>query len=128
MKGTFLKRFSIPVLCLLILVGAHIAGAETMKLTLEEAIALGIKNSTTLKAKAVSVYSAKAGVKSAKSAYFPSVSATTTYTHLFDQPKTPDMEIDLGGPAPVSIPGSYAVASDPISLSFDVQQSIFTFG
>jgi outer membrane protein len=128
MKGTLLKGISIPVLSLLILFCAHIAGAETMKLTLEEAIALGLKNSTTLKAKTVSLYSANASVKSAQAAYYPSVSATATYTHFFDQPKTPDIEVDFGGPTPVSIPGSYAAASDPISLSVDVRQSIFTFG
>ena len=89
MKGTLLKNFSILVLCLLIIGGARIAGAETIKLTLQEAIALGIKNSTTLKSKAVSVYSSKAGVESARSAYYPSVSATATYTHLFDQNHVP---------------------------------------
>lgn len=103
------------------------AFADTLSLTLEEAVALGLKNSTTLRAKALAVVSAQADVKKAKSALYPGVSVSASWTHLFDQPKTPDMTVDFGM-GPVDIPGSYAGPSDPISISTDVSQSIYSFG
>lgn len=116
MKG-WVKRSTIFVISLLILMGAQLLGAETMRLTLEEAIGLGLQNSTTLKVKAVSLYSAEAGVRSAKASYYPSISTTATYTHFFEQPA---MDLGFGS--------AYTAASDPISLSVDVRQSVFTWG
>jgi outer membrane protein len=116
MKG-WVKRSTIFVILLLFLMGAQLLGAETMRLTLEEAIGLGLQNSTTLKAKAVSVYSAEAGIRSAKASYYPSVSTTATYTHLFEQPT---MDLGFGT--------AYTAPTDPISLSVDVRQSVFTWG
>ena len=84
--------------------------AETMRLTLEEAIGLGLQNSSTLKSKKLAVFSAQAGVRSAKSSYYPGVSVSTSYTHI------------------LIIPARYRVSSDPISLSADVSQTIYTFG
>lgn len=101
--------------------------AETITLTLEEAIGLGLKNSSTIRAKALSIASAQAGVHSAKSAMYPGVSVSASWTHLFNQPKTPDMTVDIGM-GPIEIPGSYAGPSDPVSLSANLIQSIYTFG
>ena len=87
--------------------------AETLQLSLNEAIGLGLKNSTTLKIKMLATYSARAGVQSAKSAYYPSVEIGATYRHLFKEQK---------------ISGSYVASSDPVSISTDVGQTIYTFG
>ncbi len=87
--------------------------AETLQLSLNEAIGLGLKNSTTLKIKMLATYSARAGVQSAKSAYYPSVEIGATYRHLFKEQK---------------ILGSYVAGSDPVSISTDVGQTIYTFG
>ena len=88
--------------------------AETMRLTLEEAIGLGLQNSSTLKSKKLAVFSAQAGVLSAKSSYYPGVSVSTSYTHIFKELKYE--------------PDSYYASSDPISISADVSQTIYTFG
>ncbi len=110
-----------------ILVPFNAAHPETITLTLEEAIGLGLKNSSTIRAKALAAASAQADVQSAKSAMYPGVSVSASWTHLFDQPKTPDMTVDFGM-GPVEIPGSYAGPSDPVSISADATQSIYTFG
>jgi outer membrane protein len=114
-------------LCVLASAGTRAANAETLKLTLEEAIGLGLTNSSTLKAKAVSVYSSQAAVKSAEASYYPSVSVTASYTHLFEQPATSESSIDTPM-GPMTIPASYVAASDPVSLSIDLRQSVFTWG
>lgn len=128
-KFTRIKRIMIiyASICLLAAAGTGAANAETLKLTLEEAIGLGLQNSSTLKAKAVSVYSSQAAVKSAKGSYYPSVSVTASYAHLFEQPSTSESTMDTPM-GPMTIPASYVAASDPISLSFDLQQSVFTWG
>ncbi len=114
-------------ICVLAVAGAHAANAEILKLTLEEAIGLGLANSSTLKAKAVSVYSQQAAVKSAEASKYPSVSVTASYAHLFEQPSTSEsvMDTPMG---PMTIPASYVAASDPVSLSVDLQQPVFTWG
>ena len=85
--------------------------AETLQLSLNEAIGLGLKNSTTLKIKLLAIYSARAGVQSAKSAYYPDVSMSAGYTHLEQKAN-----------------GSAVASSDPVSISADVSQTIYTFG
>jgi outer membrane protein len=113
----------IAITAMLLVTGAQRGGAETLRLSLEEAIGLGLKNSTTLKAKGVAVYAGQAGVKSAKASYYPSVSTTLSYTHLFEQPTSPETSY-----GPITIPSSYLAASDPLSLSIDLKQSVFTWG
>jgi outer membrane protein len=96
---------------------ANIAGAETLRLTLEEAMGLGIKNSTTIQSKGIAVGAAKAALAASRASYYPSVSAGATYTHLFKQPS---LDIGFGT--------IYTAASDPISLSLDVSQTVTNFG
>ncbi|MBN2325469.1 MAG: TolC family protein [Spirochaetes bacterium] len=131
MASTGKRFFRAVLLCASLLAaaasGTTAANAETLKLTLEEAIGLGLQNSTTLKAKAVSVHSGRASVKSAEASYYPSVSVSASYTHLFDQPSTSASSIDTPM-GPMTIPATYVSASDPISLSVDLQQSVFTWG
>ena len=97
--------------------------AETIQLTLEDAIGLGLKNSITLKTKMLAVYSARAEVQSAKSAYYPTVSLVASYTHIFKEQKTSD--VTFNG---TTIPGSFVASSDPITISTDINQTIYTFG
>jgi len=131
----FLKSASFNLLLIILatiggfssLVPINTAYSETITLTLEEAIGLGMKNSSTIRAKALAVASARSDVQSAKAAMYPGVSVSASWTHLFDQPKTPDMTVDFSM-GPVEIPGSYAGPSDPVSLSADITQSIYTFG
>jgi len=117
------KRLYIYLLIALFSFGFNIIYADTLKLTLEEAIALGIKNSNTLQQKMLAVASARASIAAAKSAQYPNVSMSVSYTHLFDQPKSP--EVTFGG---FTIPGSYMAPGDPISISLDANQAIYTFG
>jgi outer membrane protein TolC len=87
------------------------AGAETYRFTLEEAIAYGLTNSTSIKSKRLAVAAAQADLAAAKAGYFPSVSAGASWTHMFDQSGPP-----------------YFSGSDPVGLSLDVGQSVYTFG
>jgi outer membrane protein TolC len=109
-----LKKWEILFFILMIsfTAGAHIQ-AETLQLTLEQAIALGLKNSTTLKTKLLAVNAARASVQAAKSPYYPEISVTATYTHLFKREKVGDQ---------------YVSSSDPIGVSTDLTQTIYTFG
>lgn len=121
MKVKFLMVIGITLLfsCL-----AASANAETLRLTLEEAIALGTERSKDLKVKRSAVLSAQAAVASAKAARYPDISSSVTWTHLFDQPKSSAITIDGLG----EIPASYTAPSDPVSISTDLNQTIFTFG
>ncbi len=100
---------------------------ETFRLTLEQAIGLGLENSPTIQRKMLSLVSARADIQKAKSAFYPSFSAVATYSHLFDETKSPDVTVDLGA-GPITIPGTFILASDPIVLSADLNQPIYTFG
>ncbi len=105
----------------------HILRAETITLTLEQAIGLGLKNSSSLRQKMLKVASAGADLQSAKAARYTDVSASLSYSHLFEQPKMEDTTFDLGQ-GPVTIPGMYLSAQDPIMLELSANQAIYTFG
>ena len=115
------------MIIILFFTGLNLYG-ETLKLTLEEAIALGLKNSSSLQAKNYALQAAIAELKAAEAGHYPNISASASWTHLFDQPKTSDMTIDMGGTGAFTIPGSYMSASDPISVSLSVSQSIYAGG
>jgi outer membrane protein TolC len=103
------------------------AHAETIRLTLDNAIALGMANSTSLKAKQLSVSSSREGVKAAKSGYYPWFQAGANWVHFFEQQKSPAVSFDVGEDT-LDIPGSFMFAQDPVTLTFDLQQPIYTFG
>ena len=90
------------------------AGAETLRLSLEEAIGLGIANSSTVQAKGLAVGSAKAAAAGVKAARYPVVTSSGTWSHLFTQPSTS--------------PTSFVAPQDPVSLSLNVSQTVYTFG
>jgi len=102
-------------------------GAEKIRLTLDEAIALGLQNSISLKVKMLALQSAKADVQAARASYYPGINGSLTWIHIFDRDKTPSTTLDFAG-TPITIPGSYMVASDPVTVSAELTQSFYTFG
>jgi outer membrane protein len=98
----------IVVSVLLIICAAGALAAETMELTLREAVQLGLANSTGIRTRMLAVASARADLASARSAYTPGISATISYGHLGE-------------------PSSFS-GQDPAGLDLDVTQSITTFG
>jgi outer membrane protein TolC len=117
----------IPASFFLFCINGQGAQAERIELTLEQAIGLGLRNSSGLRSKAYSMGAAAAAVANAKAARYTGISASANYSHLFEQPKTDDMEYDFGS-GPVTIPGSYLAAKDSISIAMSAQQKLFTFG
>ncbi|MBN2324009.1 MAG: TolC family protein [Spirochaetes bacterium] len=112
-KRGVLKAIVVTVLCI---AGVSPAYAQKLTLTLDEAIAAGLKNSESVKAKQVAVQSAEQGVRSAESSRFPTVSVGARYTHLFEP-------ITAGTTAAI-----YTSSQDPVSLSASLSQVITTFG
>ena len=115
------KSFMLILLFFMIL--SKVGFSEVLNIGLDEAIALGLRNSSTIKAKILAVEAAKASLQAARAARYPTVTTSASWTHLFDQPKTPDITFDS-----ITIPGSYAAAKDPVSITATVNQSIYTFG
>jgi outer membrane protein TolC len=132
MKHTnILKSLKYP-LSLLLCAGALFllsgtAYGETMQFTLDSAVALGIANSTSLKAKQLAVASSRAGVAAAKSGYYPSFQAGANWVHLFDQTKSPTVSFVIGEDTLIA-PGAFVFSQDPITVTVDLQQPIYTFG
>ena len=101
--------------------------AETLKLNLEEAIALGLGNSTVIQSKRIAVDSSIAGVRAARSGYFPGFSANVNWTHFFEQSQSPSVSFAIGENTLVA-PGAFVFARDPVTVTFDLTQPIYTFG
>jgi len=106
-----MKRIGAVFALLLMIIGT--AGSETYRFTLEEAIAYGLTNSTAVKSKQLAVAAAQADLGAAQSAYYPSLSAGASWTHLFDPPQAGS---------------SYLSGSDPVGVSLELGQSVYTFG
>jgi len=103
----------------------NFAGAETLRLTLEEAIGLGIKNSSTIQSKGIAIGSAKAATAATKAARYPSLALTGTWTRLFQKPSRVSFFDPSGGLIGTT---GFQVALNPLALSFDLNQPIYTFG
>jgi outer membrane protein len=99
-------------IALLLFLAVLPAGAESYRFSLEEAVAYGVQNSTAIRSKALALEAAKQDLAAARAAYYPSLSAGLTYTHVYPQ---------QGGP------GFYA-PSDPLGLTANLSQSLYTFG
>jgi outer membrane protein len=101
------------------LLAAGVAGAETYRFTLEQAIAYGLQNSVSIKSKALAVEAAKQDLAAARAAYLPTVTAGLSWTHMFEQPfqefPPPFGKIYLSG-------------TDPVTFSANLSQTLFTFG
>jgi outer membrane protein TolC len=89
------------------------AAAQTIELTLEEAIRLGLENSSDVKMAEYEALAAQTDVKAAKAGRYPDVGGSASYQHLFEQPQTA---------------GFFLSAKDSVSFSLDAQQPIYTFG
>ena len=89
------------------------AHAETLTLTLEQAIDLGAQNSSSVKSAWLAVQSAEKSVDSVRASNYPSVSLSSRYTHLFEK--------QVQG-------GTYVSSADPVSVSAELNQNITSFG
>jgi len=82
------KRMHIAILGIItvfsLILGAQVSFAETLVLTLNDAIAIGLKNSLDIKSKQLAVDAAQKDIKSAKSAYYPGIMVSSGYSHRFD--------------------------------------------
>ncbi len=128
-----MRRIGVVIALLFTMFAA--ASAETYRFTLEEAIAYALINSTAIQSKQLAIAAAQADLAAAKAGYYPSVSAGANWTHLFEQPETSEMILpagSLGGGIPTFdfplSPGGYTASKDPIGVSVDVSQSVYTFG
>ena len=95
----------------LLLLAAFPAAAESYRFTLPEAIGYGVQNITAIRSKALALEAAKQDLAAARSAYYPSLSAGLSYTHLYQK-----------------VGGFPAAATDPLGLSANLNQPIYTFG
>jgi len=109
-----MKTRTLSFLMILFLAASPLLKAESLKLNLEQAVALGLKNSTAIQSKVLAMGAAQADLAAAKSAYYPNITAGATWTHMFE-------EIE-----PTA--GTYYAASDPLSLSLSLNQTIYTAG
>lgn len=112
-------RLSVPLLAMFILLlglagPAPIAPAETLRLTLEEAIQLGLKNASSIQSRALEVGKAREQVASARAGYTPGLTASGSWMHLFE--------------APEATLGRYLSPQDPLSVSLDLSQLVYSFG
>ena len=98
---------------LLLMLIAGVVSGETLSLTLDQAIELGLENSLAVRSKNNALQSAQAALAGTKASIYPSLSASAGWMHLFEQPETP-----FGSAAP----------QDPVSVSVDLGQTIYTFG
>jgi outer membrane protein TolC len=105
------------VLSLLLSFSAIAAGGETYRFTLPEAVGYGVQNSTSIRSRALALEAAKQDLAAARAAYYPSLSAGLSYTHLYPQPTQ-----EVG---PVTY---YLAATDPLALTANLSQAIYTFG
>lgn len=96
---------------------------ETLELNVDEAVALGLKNSTTLQTKLIAVNAARAAVQSSRAGYYPNVTLGSVYTHYFEEQKTD--AISVNG---FDIPAQYIGSTDPLLVTLDLNQTIYTFG
>jgi outer membrane protein TolC len=131
MKLRYMNRFVQAILMILTAVAVLSASqnplAETLKLNLDEAIALGLGNSTVIESKRIAVDSSRAGVSAAKSGFFPDFSANVNWTHNFQQSQSPSVSFAIGEETLVA-PGAFVFAQDPVTVAFDLSQPIYTFG
>jgi outer membrane protein len=72
--------------CIILLMPTLCFAGETLTLSLQEAIELGLKHNRTLKISQERVRASEYGVKSARTAFFPQLTGGGTYTHLDQRP------------------------------------------
>ncbi len=97
----------------LLLLAALPAAAQSYRFTLQEAIGYGVQNSTSIRSKALALQAAKQDLAAARAAYYPSLSAGLSYTHISPQPESMGFRV---------------AAANPLGLSANLSQSLYTFG
>src|ERR1043165_1683419 len=123
------RRYSTLVLSLLMLPLLFIpargqnAGGQSLQLTVEQAVKLGLENSKSLHASQMKVEYADAKETEVKSARLPSLKFNGTYTRLSEVPSfTIDLPPALGGG---SIPISPAILNN-YNMKLSLVQPVFT--
>jgi outer membrane protein len=87
---------------------------DVLELTLKDAVALGLKNSLDIKSKQLALNAADKDVKAAQSAYYPGITASTDYSHSFDNNQQGV--------------GTIGYDPDQLGLSVNLNQTIYSFG
>jgi outer membrane protein len=107
-------RKSWLVFCAALLFSVSASFAETIELTLDDAIELAIKNSDEVKIRQLALSSSSKDLKAAKASYYPDVAVSSSYSHSFTENDQ------------AAVFGSHD--SDQLDLSLDLNQTIYTFG
>ncbi|HEB10539.1 MAG TPA: TolC family protein [Spirochaetales bacterium] len=108
------KIKTLSFLIILFLAASPVLKAESLKLTLEEVVALGLKNSTAIQSKVLGIGAAEADLAAAKSAYYPNITAGAAWTHMFEEIEPSNFK--------------YISGSDPLSLSLSLNQTLYAAG
>jgi outer membrane protein TolC len=124
-----MKIKNLSFLMILFLAASPLLKAESLKLNLEEAVALGLKNSTAIQSKLLRIGAAEADLAAAKSAYYPNITAGATWTHKFEEIEPVYVVYPVSiDPLSLSVSSAYPAGSDPLSLSLSLNQTIYAAG
>lgn len=117
-----MNQLKFVLICLLFTLSA-LSAQETKKLTIDEAIRIGLENSKSLHASQMKAESASARTSETNAARLPSLKLSAGYTRLSE---VPDQEIKgLPAPFPPVVPLSPAILNT-YTLKATVQQQLFT--
>ena len=89
-----MKHLAHILLPLLLLLAAPLPAGDKLKLTLDEAKAIALKNNPTLARAKASIEAARAAIEQATAAYYPSVDLSAGATRLRDYPTRPNRDYD----------------------------------
>ena len=115
-----MKNLIKPIILFLLIISASSVYSQK-KLTLQDALNIGLNNSKDLKISSSKVISSDAGVTNANSQFLPQLKFSANYTHLSD---VPPFVVDIPiFPHPITIAQTIL---DNYTLKLSVQQPIFT--
>jgi outer membrane protein len=114
MNRTLRRGLAAMTFGILILSVSPCVFGDVLELTLKDAVALGLKNSLDVRSKQLALNAAEKDVKAAKSAYYPGITASTDYSHSFDNNQQGV--------------GTIGYDPDQLGLSLNLNQTIYSFG
>ncbi len=117
-----MKNRTLPVSLALCMGLAITLSAHAQKLTLADAVSMGLQNNLSIQEQTLAVAAATEGVAAARSGYFPSVSANTGVNYRFRK-NTSTLVLTDSGPSEV-----YTSPTLPLSASVTIDQPVFTSG
>jgi outer membrane protein TolC len=101
LKSKELKKIALFCLCCFFAAGMHLNAAETIRLSPEKVVELAKKQSIAVRAAQYNLQAQEFAVKSAKTGFLPTLSASTNAMHIFDKPQ---MELGGGGGMTFTLP------------------------